>query len=240
MRHSFLAGIIAFVAVSSIAQIQPKEVSFDDLYSQIAVDLRSSWRCNSSNPLVPAFWCRKDQEIDNALGSAAFKLRAARSACGLSSEDANSVLMSKLPTGLRCGGDDRCNMANLGLFNSSLEDADPSKGDCSTIKYALERLREEEVRSRATEAFWRCVDTTARTIDDRISPADSVATGVWGMCQSAFAASGQGQRSLANNPYVKDAVMPKIVARVLAERARSKQASPPAPSKPRRVPAPTT
>ena len=240
MRNLLLAGLLTVVCGLADAQTVVEMPSDDELLRTVVTNLRSSWKCTSAKPIVPTFWCRDEPTITSALGQTALRLWQAKTACGLSEAEADSLLSAVLIDGSRCRNDDsNCTMANIRLLRSGLDDdlaGVASKKACTNVKWRLERLQEDRAREAAISLFWSCVGAAVRTIDDGISPADSVATGVFGACRQTLVTP--GPNSPVENPLMQAAVMPQIIARVLAERAR-KKASPPPTRKPRQVLAPT-
>lgn len=206
----------------------------DSSLAALAAELRAGWNCASASPTVPAVWCRNEPQVTDVLALAALRLGQASKVCGTSASELNALLASALSeiqwNGRTCASEDaNCFVAKLESQTSEIgQDLAGAEvgGTCSNTERTLKLLGERQARDAAMAKFWSCVATLVRSYDDGTSPADSVATGVYGACQQSLVTPGTS--SLSENPGLQGAVMPRIVASVLAERAR-KRLRPPQP-----------
>lgn len=80
------------------------------------------------------------------------------------------------------------------------------------LSQKLKQLEKDKAEAAAVAQYMACLSQKVKTLDDRLTSADVVASAVFASCRAML------PEEFANNPYIDDAEKPKITAAVLEAR----------------------
>jgi hypothetical protein len=224
-------------------------VTRDAFIDGLASAMSADPHCKLPDPTGPLIWCRNEPTVKQAIGFSLFRQiqfskPQVSEACKISSTDLDrlftDVLLDYVSWGpSKCAQDLACRVNRLDQFSAELgwDMASASYGkSCENIPRRLAILNDQQKRNEALMKFWACVDATIAKLDDRISSADVIASGVIGACQSVVTIP--EFKSFMDDPAnLEHSVKPTVIAKVLAQRVKNR--TPEAKQKQKSQPQPT-
>jgi hypothetical protein len=189
--------------------------------------VQQQWRCGSSD-LAAAPMCKTDLGTRELVGQLLVRLDQVEKACALSSDDTNLVGDVWLKQAMKCSNA-KCDLGSMHMGVASLG-SDLSRASagqrCSFVLSAIESAKEEKERNKSIVRFGACVARAVPELDDRVSPANVVAEGVYAACREKLSPA------LANNTSFSNGVLPSVTRRVLETRQRPAESKGKTPGKP--------
>jgi hypothetical protein len=177
--------------------------------------------CDTAAPSAQAL-CSGDIDTRELLGRFVLRTSQVHRVCSISLEQLYPLLKSRMTAAQkRCGDDARCFRADLGWIVTGFgRDLSTTKGEsCRYTLDALDALASDKKREDGIARFSACAIDGVKTLDDRTSPADVVARGVFGVCRRELT------EDLARSAAFESKALPGLVGAVL--QARQKAPRPP-------------
>lgn len=205
------------------------ELFFRQFHELTGDDVQKQWGCGTPR-LAKAPMCEPDLETRELLGQLIMRMGQVEKACAVSDEQTNLVTRVWLKDVEACRGA-ACDLGTLRMRVGGLGD-DLSRAAagqrCSYLPNAVKRAQQDEARDAASLRFTACLAKTIPELDDRVSPADVVAEGVYAACRSELTPD------LASSSNFATTVIPSVTSQVLRARKESRKSA----SKPQPKPAP--
>lgn len=196
------------------------EPFFKQFHELTGDDLQKRWGCGTPQ-FANAPMCRPDLETRELLGQLIGRMDQVEKACALTSDDASLILRVWLKEVEVCRNAS-CDLSSLRIGVDGLG-GDLSKAQagrsCTFVASAVERARHSEVRDVASLRFTACLARTIPDIDDKVSPANVVAEGVYAACR------GELTPDLASSSSFASTMLPSVTSQVLRARHESRKPS---------------
>lgn len=200
---------------------------FRDKHEVVGDEIQKVVGCGSkamtSSPL-----CRSDLATRELLGQMFQRILQVDNACSADPKDTSAmgdVWLDEAKTCPRAAPD--CDLVVLRMqvdgLGKDLARAAAGK-QCSSLPRYLKSARESVAKAAAdaeitksAKRFVGCADAKIPLLDDKASPADVVAKGVFGACSAELAPE------LRSNEKYAELMMPQLIGRVLEQRSKSRQ-----------------
>lgn len=177
----------------------------------------------SSAAMVGSPLCAKDATTLETLHSLFLRLEQIEQACSISRAQINLLLHSWLADVAECVRTVQgCGISLIQLDISGLGGdlgRVARKQSCAYVPRAIQDAAENEERRASRARFQACIKRTIPALDDRVSSADVVASGVFGACR------GELTPNLAQSEVFANGVLPGLTAEVLELRRQARQSS---------------
>jgi hypothetical protein len=202
-------------------------LSRDNLMVELAAKVRDLLQCSATTG-APSLLCSKGNEVTQALGMVMFRQTQVWKSCGLPQEAVGQILLPTLldqaPGRRRCNTDLTCRVADLNQFATDMGydlAASRSGKPCERMAFKKKMAEEQDRRLAASKRFWACVKNESASLDDRMSSADIVASGVIASCREAFLIP-EFNSMQDDQAEIDKLVRPGVIAQVLAHRAKNR------------------
>jgi len=201
--------------------------SRDNVLINLAMTARVSiLQCSRVTPSQVSALCSNELEMNKTLGLVMFRLAQMANACKISSVDLGDVLtpvlLGEVPGRPRCDGNLNCHLSMLDQYAAEMgEDLSNYKAGKQCEKFAMRHklASDEKHRHAATTRFWACVKDHVSILDDQLSPADTIATGLISACRQTMTIP--EFRYLLDDPALFDqTVRPGVITNVLEHRSK--------------------
>lgn len=209
------------------------EPFFRQFHEVAGENVQKRWGCDTPR-LATAPMCKPDLETRELLGQLIMRIDQVEKACALSSDDANLISRVWLKEAEACRG----TVCDLSLMQMSI---DGLGGDlmraaagerCTYAASAVGRAQQSEARDAASVRFTDCLARTIPELDDKVSPANVVAEGVYAACRD------QLTPELASSSNFATTVIPSVTSQILRARQQSRKPIPKPQPKPAVKPKP--
>ena len=216
--------------VRALCQNEP---FFRQFHEGIGEDAQKRWGCGTPR-LANAPMCQPDLGTRELLGQLFMRTEQIEKACAVSDEQTNLVTRVWLKEAEACQGTS-CDLGILRMKVSGLAD-DLSRAAagqrCIYLANAVISAQQSEARDAASVPFTECLAKTIPELDDKVSPANVVAEGVYAACR------GQLTPDLASSSNFATTVIPSVTSQVLRARQESRKPVPKPQPKPAAKPKP--
>jgi hypothetical protein len=207
--------------VRTLCQNEPFFRQFHEVAGE---EVQKQWGCGSPR-LANAPMCKPDLETRELLGQLLMRTDQVNKACAVGAEQTNLIMRVWLKAVEACRGTGGtvCDVEILRMQVSGLggDLSSAAAGQrCNYAPGAIERARLDEARDASVAVFRKCLDETIPKLDDKVSPANVVAEGVYASCR------GQLTPDLASNATFTARAIPGITAQVLQARQESGKPTP--------------
>lgn len=186
--------------------------------SQIAMS-RARVKCDSKSPEVAAQLCETSEDAQDALRVLYLRISQVERACNLSEDQVQSIVQGLSADVEIC----RVSTPNCGVgvltqeaqgFGWDITRLALGPG-CTYTPQALAKAAESLALKGSLQRFKGCVRLEIAKLDDRVSPADVIADGVFGACRDQLVPM------LATSELFAKGLQPKIIASILLHRERA-------------------
>ncbi|MFZ1767129.1 MAG: hypothetical protein WAT68_10840, partial [Candidatus Nitrotoga sp.] len=180
---------------------------------------QSILKCSPEKTGNIALLCRNDDKTTQDIFNTIFRMNQIESLCKVPTDVLDAILNNYLITISNSKRGEV--MPLLGLFNRELsEDLSRAVNDekCSYIAMASEEAAINAEERESTEKFKACIVKTVSRLDDQISPADVIATAVYGVCLNQLAGR------YTQSEEFERGFKPGLIAIVLEHRAKMQNA----------------
>lgn len=191
---------------------------------------RARAECDSKSAEVAPELCANSEDAKEALRILYLRIGQVQLACNLSKGQAESIALGIFSDVRVC----RVSTPNCGV-GLVTQHAEGLGGDlgrvelgqrCSYTPWIVAKAAEALESDESVKRFQRCADLAVSKLDDRVSPADVVADGVFGACRDELVPM------LASSAVFASTVRPKIIANILLHRQKFRQRPPVKPAGP--------
>lgn len=163
-------------------------------------------------------FCANDPATLETLYLLFFRLAQVQEACATSQAQLDSVLHNWLVTVTECTSKQGCGISLLQLDVSGLGDdlsRAASHQACSYIQSSITSAAEDQEKRDSITRFKACAKRSIPALDDRISPADVIASALFGVCRAELIPQ------LAQSKVFADGVLSTLSAAVLQQRKQT-------------------
>lgn len=196
------------------------EAGFKEAHELGGASLQARFKCDRADRAVTAM-CKPDQETRELLGLLITRINQVEDACEVDSDKITDLLAHWLRTSMKCRirSGETCGLYNL---RSAIDGLGKDLTSvhfgqaCEYLPAALQSMERDQHQEAALDLFRSCVAKTIPKLDDRISPANVVAEGVFGSCRSHL------PPTLATSPDFTSGILPTLTAEVLRSRQMPK------------------
>ncbi|MFN3738072.1 hypothetical protein [Hydrogenophaga sp.] len=215
--------------VRILCQNEPFFRQFHELSGE---DVQRQLGCGTPR-LANALMCKTDLETRELLGQLIMRVDQIEKACAVNDEQTNQVARVWLKDVETCRSA-KCDLDALKMGVQGLGDdlMRAAAGQaCTFVMRVTERAKDIEARDAASLRFTACLAKTIPELDDKVSPANVVAEGVYATCR------GQLTPDLASSSSFASSVLPSVTSQVLRVRQESRKPAPKPATKPKAKPA---
>lgn len=199
-----------------------EESLFKALHEATGLELQRKSGCDRPD-MQSAPLCKPDVESRELLGQMITRLGQAARACALTDAQVNLLGRVWLKDAEVCRAGN-CDLQLMAMRISGLgtDLARAAAGQpCTYIPPTLKSAEQAEARDEGVARFRECLKKSVPELDDRISPANVVAEGVFAACRGQLSADMVGNTTFAST------VLPSLTTMVLRHRQESRKPEPP-------------
>ncbi|MFT3816416.1 MAG: hypothetical protein QM750_02090 [Rubrivivax sp.] len=197
------------------------EPFFKQFHELTGDDVQKQWGCGTPR-LANAPMCKPDLETRELLGQLIMRISQVEKACALSGEQANLVTRVWLKEMETCRSA-KCDLGALSMgvegLGGDLTRAAAGQA-CTFIARSTQMARDSEAKDASEVRFTACLAKTIPELDDKVSPANVVAEGVYAACRDQLTPELAGSSNFATT------VLPSVTGQVLRARQESRKPTP--------------